>query len=242
MSRHRVQSDIARCAPDCELAHPQLAFETSECAQLHRLLEARRENEPGVVRYLQRRLSQRELGARAFTRATGQHLPAIVQVHPPDAEPFQLALLEVFPGEPRHGEPRWCAGGYYLQSGAVPGYEWRVADLAQVRFEESFTRGAGRLSRGRARLGALCAGLRERLLRRLRPDNTVAACASRTSAAATTPASAPAQAAGETRGAPPRLAPTEGLEAPAPRRRPASAGAASDAVACEAKVSEVLTP
>lgn len=167
MPRRHANVDVPRCVPDCELAHPRLAFETNECAQLHELIKTRREDETGVVRYLQRRLSQRQLGERAFTRATGQQLPAVVQVRPPDAEPFQLALLEVFPDESRKGEPQWCAGGYLLSSGRAPAYEWRVVDLAHVHFEEPFARGAGRLSRGWARLGALYDRLREQWRRRL---------------------------------------------------------------------------
>jgi hypothetical protein len=183
MSRPHADSDVPRCLPGCELTHPQLAFETSECAQLHGLLRAHRDDGSDAVRYLQRRLSQRQLGERAFTRATGQQLPAIVQVRPPDAAPFQLALLEVFPGEPRNDEPPWCAGGYLLQAGGACTYEWRVVDLAQVRFEEPFVRGAGSLSRGWARLCALCAGLREWPRRWLRPDRTLPASTAQTGTA-----------------------------------------------------------
>lgn len=140
MNRLLAPPAQAACLPTCWLRHSHLALSTSDCARIRELFKYCHTCGHKSASTVQAQHAQRALGERAFWRATGQTLPAIVQVRPPDAAPFALVLLEVFPDVLPNGDPRWQAGGYLWTDGTTPGTEWRVVELDHVRFEEPFVR------------------------------------------------------------------------------------------------------
>jgi hypothetical protein len=138
MTHLPVRVASAECAPACRLRHRHLAPIASECVRMLELSRQRRDHEAERLPFLQVHCTQRALGERAFRRATGQSLPAIVNVRPPEAEAFALVLLEVFPDDSPGGALQWFAGGYLWADGGVPDAEWRVVELDQVQFDEPF--------------------------------------------------------------------------------------------------------